>query len=186
MDNTDAVVAKFVAGKSRTLFKSTAALAKLRRGVGKKPGELPELLEYILLPDEDASPIAEQAVYTALTLYALHQQGQSRFMGTSEDKEGVAAAKINSSFGHAIKKLAAGGNEIAVKRRFDKILTSRDLVELAVHARGLIGLLKKADIAINYADFAKDLYWFQQNDYRRNVILKWGQDYYRNNKRREV
>lgn len=59
-----------------------AQLAMLRRGVGKKPGDLPELWGILFgdLPEEFLSvsgePTREEwAVYTALTLYALHQQG---------------------------------------------------------------------------------------------------------------
>lgn len=60
-----------------------AALANLRRGVGRAPGELPELWGSFLadMPEEffgrgGAPSEAEWAVYLALTLYALHQQGR--------------------------------------------------------------------------------------------------------------
>lgn len=61
-----------------------ATLANLRRGVGKVPGELPEIWGVLFqnFPQalsEKASEIepskAEWASYLALTLYALHQQG---------------------------------------------------------------------------------------------------------------
>ena len=58
-----------------------AALAELRRGVGKKPGDIPQLWGYFLqdMPEEffgNKEPSkAEWAIYTALTLFALHQQG---------------------------------------------------------------------------------------------------------------
>lgn len=179
MERTDVIIANFVAQEIRKLSNSPVALAKLRRGVGKEIGDLPELLEYVLLPNEVSDLMAEQSVYTALTLYALHQQGKERFMGACEVVETPEGySKWQVSFGASIKKLITKDNEVAIKRRFDKVLTARDLTELAVHARGLIGLLKKADITVNYAGFAKDLYWFQQVEYRRNVILKWGKDYY--------
>ena len=56
-------------------------LAQLRRGAGKKPGELPELWGMIFekVPDEllgkNEVSYAEWAIYTALTLYAVHRQG---------------------------------------------------------------------------------------------------------------
>ena len=55
-----------------------AELAKLRRGVGRKPGELPELWGSFLrgMPESfqgrSAPSAAEWAVYLALTLYAIH------------------------------------------------------------------------------------------------------------------
>ena len=60
-----------------------AALANLRRGAGRAPGDLPSLWGTIFdgMPENmagsGAAPSrAEWAVYIALTLYALHQQGR--------------------------------------------------------------------------------------------------------------
>ena len=163
---------------------SKAALAKLRRGIGKELGEIPELLEYILLdlPDEISeskdTERAEMAIYSALTLFAFHQQGKKRFMGIEKTED-----KKRKSFGHAVRRLVQinPSNETAVKRRFDKILSSSDLKELSVHARGIIGLLKAADISLDYATFTEDLYHFQIPGWKRNVILRWAQDYFRTN-----
>ena len=56
----------------------------LRRGIGKMPGDIPELWNILFdgLPEELMSKVgdpsyAEWSIYTALTLYALHQQGLS-------------------------------------------------------------------------------------------------------------
>lgn len=57
-----------------------AELAKLRRGIGHAPGELPELWGGLLqgMPESfygtNGPSHEEWAVYLALTLYALHQQ----------------------------------------------------------------------------------------------------------------
>ena len=60
-----------------------ANLARLRRGIGKNPGELPELWDITLegmpenLYSNNGMPTkAEWAVYNSLTLFALHQQGK--------------------------------------------------------------------------------------------------------------
>ncbi len=61
-------------------------MAELRRGVGKKVGELPELWGIVFdrIPEEllglNEPSFAEWAVYTALTLYALHCQGSDESM----------------------------------------------------------------------------------------------------------
>ena len=64
-----------------------AALANLRRGIGRAPGELPELWGSFLqeMPPEffsrNGNPTAaEWAIYLALTLFALHQQSQEKSM----------------------------------------------------------------------------------------------------------
>lgn len=72
-------------------------------------------------------------------------------------------------------------------RRFNAVITSSEMTELAHHARGLIQLMKASDknIGLDYPQFARDLYNFQFPDGRKNVILRWGQDFYRINKEEE-
>ena len=155
----------------------TAMLAKLRRGVGKDPGELPELWEVTLggLPEtlrgqgKNASR-GEWAVHSALTLYALHAQGKNESM----NREGV-------SLGAAVAGLRTADNEKSLKRRFDAVLTAKDFAEFSRHARSLIQLLKAADRGLDYPQFARDMYLYQSGDaqVRNGVRLRWGRDYYR-------
>jgi CRISPR system Cascade subunit CasB len=164
---------------------SRAMLAKLRRGIGKKPGELPELLEIILgdMPEEfyskgDEPSYSEWAIYTALTLFALHQQGKDRPMsvgGISESK------KTGNSLGAAVGYLVRQDRERepAIKRRFDTVATANEFTEFAHHARGLIQLLKTGDIVLDYPKFAEDLFWYQFDEKRSQIRLRWGEDYYR-------
>lgn len=171
---------KSVSAQCYKLFGDKAALAKLRRGIGKKMGERPELLAYVLLDNEAKSEkltATEQAVYTALTLYALHQQGQSRIM---HDNRLDAKNNRYVSFGAAVKKLVNENNAKALQRRFVQVATASSLEELAVHARSLINMLNKNGIALNYGQFAYDLYRFQNEDKRREVLLSWGRDFYLN------
>ena len=59
-----------------------ATLAQLRRGVGRTPGEIPDLWGILLqdMPEDmqghgSTASYQEIAIYTALTLFAVHQQG---------------------------------------------------------------------------------------------------------------
>ena len=136
---------------------SRAMLAKLRHGVGKPLGSAPETWESTIRdsPDnwlsEDGQPSKEEiAVHTALTLYAVHQQGKSEPMsvpGRGEDEK-----KRAMSFGGAVAKLIRPdrSNEQAVTRRFNAVATALGFEELAYHARGLIQLLKAGDIPMDY------------------------------------
>lgn len=163
-----------------------ASMAKLRRGVGKRLAEAPESWSVVLpyVPDELLSTSydgfketeAESAIFTALTLYAVHQQGSD----SSVNIQGI-------SFGSALGKLKNQDNELAITRRFNSIVTSSEITELAHHARGLVQLMKASgkNIGLDYPQFAKDLCNFQYPDGRRNVILRWGQDFYRINKDEE-
>jgi CRISPR system Cascade subunit CasB len=153
-----------------------AALAKLRRGVGKELGEIPavwditlaELPESLISWDGAATP-AEQAIHVSLTLFALHQQGKSETVSRS-----------NISFGTAVRRLVAPdkSNEQAIKRRFDAAATAREFSEFSHHARGLIQLMKASNTFLDYPKFAKDLYWLQDPEQRTKVMLRWGQDFW--------
>ncbi|MDR3349338.1 MAG: type I-E CRISPR-associated protein Cse2/CasB [Acidaminococcales bacterium] len=183
----------FVRKKIILLDKETpwakAALAKLRRGAGKPPGETPEIFDVTLgnLPEELASrgkiaesgpTRAEWAIHTVLTLYALHRQGKAATMNM-ETKE-IAGKKIyGNSLGAAARKLVKSDNEETIKRRFDTIATAKDLAELAHHARGLVQLFKADDIPLDYPRLAEDLYWYQFPDHQNKLILRWGEDFWR-------
>ena len=155
-----------------------AKLAELRRGVGKVPGELPELWGSFLngIPDDLLSPSGEPtegewAIYLALTLYALHQQRSSDSVHT----DGI-------SFGKAAAKLMDNPNDDdereRILRRFGPVVTAKDMPELSHHVRGLIQLIRSKNIHLDYIKLAEDLYDFQYEKTRNNVRLRWGQDFY--------
>lgn len=155
-----------------------AALAELRRGVGKKPGDVPQLWGYFLqdMPEEffgDKEPSkAEWAVYTSLTLFALHQQGKDPKSDTM-NKEGY-------SFGTAVNKLVHNEDERErVARRFYAAATASSMEELSHHMRGIIQLLRGEGVPLDYPMLAADLYRYQFSSLVSNVRLKWGQDFYR-------
>lgn len=156
-----------------------AALAKLRRGVGKAPGAIPGLWRLTLegLPSEcyskDGKPTrGEWAAYTALTLYALHQQSSS----PKEQPMSVSGMGL----GTAVRRLVhSEEDEPRVKRRFDAVVTAGDVFELTHHLRGLVQILKSDGIPLDYPALARDIYWFLNQSTRDRIRLKWGREYYR-------
>lgn len=166
---------------------SRAMLAKLRRGIGKQPGELPELFEILFsdMPEElygqgDEPSYAEWAIYTSLTLFALHQQGKDKDRPMSAGGK-IEGKNTGNSLGAAVGCLVKQDRERepAIKRRFDAVLTASEFTEFAHHARGLIQLLRGVDITLDYPRFAVDLYWYQFDEIRNRIRLRWGEDYYR-------
>lgn len=157
-----------------------AMMAKLRRGIGKTPGSMPELWEVTMegMPEalyrKGGEPTrGEWAVHTALTLYALHQQGkdlQKKWMHQDDVTLGTALRKLINNDEEQEKR---------VKRRFDTAATSESLPEFAHHLRGVIQILKTQDIPLDYALLAKDLYWFQVQEARDGIKLNWGRDFYK-------
>ena len=157
-----------------------AVLANLRRGVGRMPGELPELWGVFLqdlpepLESRTGSPTpGEWAIYQALTLYALHQQGRA-LPRDSMHREGVR-------FGQAVRSLVKEGESpesSSVLRRFNALATASSMPERAQHLRGLVQLLRAEAIPLDYVQLAEDLYWLQIPERAAGVSLRWGQDYY--------
>lgn len=163
-----------------------AILAKLRRGIGKSPGSQPELWDITLngLPESlltkgDVPTYGEWAVHTALTLFALHQQGKD-LKKQSMNSEG-------KSLGTAVRKLAEcdRNNEDAVRRRFLVTTLSDSFERFCWQLRGMIQLLKSKSIPLDYSILTEDLYWYQFSERRDSIRLKWGQDFYRATKSEE-
>ncbi|MCR5123167.1 MAG: type I-E CRISPR-associated protein Cse2/CasB [Ruminococcus sp.] len=150
-------------------------LAELRRGVGKHPGEMPELWGFIfddmsdeLLSDKNSFR-AEWAVYTALTLYALHCQGSDREVYVKGVSIGQAAAGLVSSEDDVPR----------VMNRLNLVVTAVSQDDLAYHLRGLIQLIKGSNIGLDHAALAKEIYLFSNSDIANDIKLRWGRDFYR-------
>ena len=166
-----------------------ATLANLRRGVGKTPGELPELWGTLFqnFPkalNEKASEIepskAEWAAYLSLTLYALHQQGH--------DIEKENMQRDGVGLGTAVRRLVPEGEaeeNSSIFSRFQTLATSSDIKELAHHLRGIIQLLNQGKIGLDNEKLSEDLYRYQFEDSRNGVRLKWGRQYFGGIKKEE-
>ena len=163
-----------------------AELAKLRRGIGHAPGELPELWGCFLLgmPESfqgrSAPSAAEWAVYLALTLYALHQQGE----------ENVSMNEKGCTLGRAVRLLSQNSaaaaqdwTESSVLRRFNALATADSMPELSHYLRGMLQLFRENEpkLKLDYPRLAVELYRFQIPDQAANVRLQWGRDLYQMN-----
>lgn len=186
MNELDKKIYSFMQRRIHELFPSKAALASLRRGIGKDMGDNPDLLG-LILPEAGLSEYKgqevkiEQALYTALTLYAFHQQGKDICVSLVEKAD--EAISNRNSFGYAVRSLAGKTeNQEGVLRRFNQVLTANDLNELAVHARGLISMMRQKDVFFDYPGFAVSLYHFQQVGEKKQVVLTWGKDFYMHRK----
>lgn len=156
-----------------------AVLAQMRRGIGHAPGEIPELWGMMLenIPEKmmskDGVPTyAEWAIYTALTLFALHQQGheQCNPMFVKGQSLGKAMRSlVPPEDGEVLKR---------VRRRFNVIATSSDMPELVHHLRSAVQLLRDAGIGLDYAELAGELYLYQIPGGAAEVRLLWGEKFY--------
>ena len=187
MADTMKTLTSYVSGRLRALEQlpehpQKAALANLRRGVGAAPGEMPELWGFFLeepppeMESRDGAPTrGEWAVYLALTLYALHQQGRApRQEGENMQKEG-------ETLGRAVRRLVKPGEapeDSSVLRRFNALATAGSMAERAHHLRGIVQLLRAQGVPLDYVQLAADLYLLQSPAAAPHVRLCWGQDFY--------
>lgn len=165
-------------------------LANLRRSAGKQPGEDPRAWGILFsdLPEDMLAPYGEPsreewAIHTALTLFAIHQQGNDP-LKRSMNQQGA-------SLGDAASRLVAveGGDEDArerVARRFHQAVLAPDMAAMAYYLRSFIQLLRAADISLDYPKLARDLYLYQLPDGAASVRLQWGQDFYRSDKNEDA
>jgi CRISPR system Cascade subunit CasB len=187
-------VAATIAGLQRRLLlphphaEAVAALAKLRRGLGREPGFDYTLGIYLSIPDSllNATPSGhvlgahhidegEYAKHVAVTHYALHQQ--SKRVPMHVDGRG---------FGEAVSLLTkrAAGPE-GIRRRFAALGTASSFDEALHHLRGLVLLLREQAIALDYGLLAGDLLLFQRSGGRTRVQAMWGREFFRNNNHEE-
>ena len=184
---TAEMVKHFVAEKINKIIPSSnpsyqkATLASLRRGVGRAPGDLPDIMGELLLdmPDEmqgQSGPSrAEWAAYSALTLFALHQQGH--------DPNTEPMHVTGEQFGSGVAKLVEGEADRdaameRIRRRFNQAVTAEDLAKLSYHLRGIVQLMRGKNIPMDYAQLSKDLFQYQNPELRGRIRLRWGQDLY--------
>jgi len=165
---------------------ANAMYANLRRSVGKAPGEEPSVFGIILrdMPEEFLSRNGEAtkeewACHIALTLYALHQQGnnpQNHPVNSTDNKLSMGASMQN-----LVIREADQNAEQRMQQRLQMLATAKDIVAISYHLRGIIKLFRANGIVCNYAKLAGDLYEMQFRDQKTKVCLRWGQDFYRSN-----
>ncbi|MFD7446719.1 type I-E CRISPR-associated protein Cse2/CasB [Streptomyces sp. NPDC059909] len=158
---------------------AVAALARLRRGAGKPPHQVPDLwglldtsplYEAEELKDREADLArAENAFHLALTLWALHQQSRGERMHLSGASRELGAAV------RQIKGAEDPGGP--VRKRFVRLGSSRTVEELSDRLRELVSLLRRDSIPMDYAVLAQQIYRWQRPAARNAVRGSWGRSY---------
>ncbi|MCG2797413.1 MAG: type I-E CRISPR-associated protein Cse2/CasB [Cellulomonas sp.] len=172
--------AQLQAASIRQVGDAVARIARLRRAVGAAPGAEPDVWDDTIglvprgeLGRGDDPSRAETAAHVAMTLFAVHRQGKC-----------VTAHVQGVSFGRAVRALSRhrgrGQDESeGVRRRFDAVLTSDEPEEALYHLRGLVLLLRDAQIALDYGRLASDLVDLWTPARADTLRLRWARDYRR-------
>ncbi|MEU0924617.1 type I-E CRISPR-associated protein Cse2/CasB [Streptomyces malaysiensis] len=165
--------------------KAVATLARLRRGAGKQPHQVPDLLGLIdtgplydkapdgRMPGEGALTCAEDAVHVVMALWAVHQQ--SRTTGMHRPHRTDAPGGLGAAIRRLMIERDAGD---AVLKRFVRIGTAPDLPTLAQRLREIVVLLRDEDITLDYALLARQLYQWQWPQGPETVRRAWGRSFH--------
>lgn len=154
-----------------------SVLSRLRRAGMTDPGRDPlgwwAASEDVLgdLPQGDIGhgdepSVSEWAAFTAITLFAVHQQSQ-------RSPAHVAGSDLGSAVGALRRRTDSG----SVKQRLDAVMLAPTPSALRYHLRSLITLLSAHDIALDYGRLAEDLRALRSPQRRPGVVVRWGRGY---------
>lgn len=155
-----------------------ALLANIRNSINKSSSNSLDALAFVFnnMPEEYIGSGKElndyeQAILTAIQMYALHQQSNEKSVLKIEYNEG-------ENLGDALSTLRGPDNK-SIDRRFNAMILSSNFLQLQNNLRQFIKLLKaKSDAKVDYAGVAYDLFWFLKNQKDR-VKIKWSRSYYK-------
>lgn len=142
-----------------------AALAHLRRGLGKPPKTAVEMYPYLgqfLSGEPDASKInhrRENAVFIVAALFAYYPDAKSNV----------------GNLGASLRQMKEDGDSI--EKRFVALLNA-EIDELPDYLRQIVGLLKSREIAVNWQTLFEDVqFWSSEN---RRVQSRWARSFWGN------
>ncbi|MDS1272257.1 type I-E CRISPR-associated protein Cse2/CasB [Lipingzhangella sp. LS1_29] len=177
-------------GYARDDARAVAELARLRKGAGKEPGDTPDLWGLTYRPETDfavferapsgtAEEHAETAIHLALTLFALHQQSHRDRPMHSPSPLGDQHQRIaNRDLGWAVRRLMPAGEvDERLRQRFVHLCTASTNASLAVRLRGIVQLLRREAVPLDYGLLADQLMWFQRPGGPSKIRRTWGRSF---------
>ena len=141
------------------------ALAALRKGLGRPPGEEPAMHRYVApWTGSERSRWAEDTYYLVAALFAHHPAPWNE--GSGPSNLGASFARLRNS-GHSSPE--------ALDRRFTSLL-GVDAEDLHLHLRHAVSLLKSNDVPVDWGRLLTDLRWWGHED--RWVQRRWAQEFW--------
>ena len=161
-------VARLVRGLERLIERENrAALAALRRGLGKEPGGAPEMFPIIvpLLPAARLRRRDEACAYLIASLFGMHPR--------SWKAEG--SGRRSRNLGASLRQLRQRTESEGPQRRFVALLNS-DADDLGHRLRDVIGLLRDAGLPVDWEQLTRDILAWERAD--REVQLRWARAFW--------
>lgn len=145
--------------------KDRAALARLRRGIGKKMGTAPEMMPYVI-PYLHESPRDPALCFLVASLFGMHPD------------KGEGGVSFGTVFKEIFKK---SGESESIEKRFKAILSANS-DDIGGHLRHAVSLAKSRGVPVDYYRLFYDLKQWEHPD--RFVQLGWARDFWaRDNQR---
>lgn len=141
-----------------------AALASLRRGLSKSPGEAAETHRYVLRFNPE--PWEETAFYLVAGLFAMHPESWTR---KEDDKR---LTNFGASFAWMKSK---ADSDSSIERRFVALLDCH-ADDLADHLRHAVSLLKAKDVLVDWLQLLWDLRNWTHEE--RRVQRRWARAFW--------
>jgi CRISPR system Cascade subunit CasB len=157
-------------------------IADLKKGIGKEPGAIPSLWPYYTKLYKNYSELKKLSSefiveHYCLSLYGLHQQSKSEPMHYKNHSLGRAFAELSNTESFR-------DNKEVIKKRLYATLTATSLDELSNHIGRAINLFRSQTqpIRLDYKQLYFDLLkWQSGYEGKRDVIRRWGMDFYSRN-----
>lgn len=181
---------------TRDASSTKALLANMRNSADKDISNNVDALAYVFSnlsygEDDRYGELSymEQAIFTAIQMYAIHQQSNVESVlkfGNDDENESIEKKnKYKANIGDALATLRSDESE-SIDKRFNAMITATNFNKLSYHLRQMIKILKsKSEAKVDYAKLAEDLYWFMIGR-KEEVRLSWARSYYKYRKNEEM
>jgi CRISPR system Cascade subunit CasB len=152
--------------------KDRGALAALRTGLGKRPGDAPRMFPFVVpyLSTSDSSEPSVIAAFLTASLFAKHPKHRSG------DSLGAAL------WGATKREQNPDGKhlEAGVESRFTAMLDA-DVEDLPRHLEGLVSLCESAEVGLDWYRFRRDVedLLYSENDRRDWTLMRWAKDFWK-------
>lgn len=144
-------------------------LAAMRAGLGRPVGTVPALWPFYVSPSNGSITVNLEAEHAALSLFGLHQQGQSRPMHRRGVKVGAALRALRDS---------GRFSEEAVDRRVAAAANATSVPALLYRLRGLVTQLRTVGAPLDYDELLRNIRDWHYPVGRQHVRRSWGLTYY--------
>lgn len=181
---------------TRDASSTKALLANMRNSADKDISNNVDALAYVFSnlsygEDDRYGELSymEQAIFTAIQMYAIHQQSNVESVlkfGNDDENESIEKKnKYKANIGDALATLRSDESE-SIDKRFNAMITATNFNKLSYNLRQMIKILKsKSEAKVDYAKLAEDLYWFMIGR-KEEVRLSWARSYYKYRKNEEM